>query len=73
MDFTYAGIAYVPCQSCSGKSHCRQCADEARAALLRSGAVEAAQLDFQLKTAVLSAPDEDAALDALEAAGIFTD
>ena len=73
MDFTYAGIAYVPCQSCSGKSHCRQCADEARAALLRSGAVEAAQLDFQLKTAALSAPDEDAALDALEAAGIFTD
>ena len=71
MDFTYAGIAYVPCQSCSGKSHCRQCADEARAALLRSGAVEAAQLDFQLKTAALSAPDEDAALDALEAAGIF--
>ena len=71
MDFTYADITYLKCQSCDAKSHCRQCADEARAALLRSGAVEAAELDFQLKTAALSAPDEDAALDALEAAGIF--
>ena len=72
MEYSYA-ITYLKCQSCEGKSHCRQCADEAQAALLRSGAVEAAQLDFQLKTAFLSAPDEDAALDALEAAGIFTD
>ena len=72
MEYHYT-ITYLKCQSCEGKSHCRQCADEAQAALLRSGAVEAAQLDFQLKTAVLSAPDEDAALDVLEAAGIFTD
>ena len=72
MEYHYT-ITYLKCQSCEGKRHCRQCADEAQAALLRSGAVEAAQLDFQLKTAVLSAPDEDAALDALEAAGIFTD
>ena len=71
MDFTYADITYLKCQSCDAKSHCRQCADEARAALLRSGAVEEVHLDFQLKTAALSAPDEDAALDALEAAGIF--
>ena len=72
MEYRYA-ITYLKCQSCEGKSHCRQCADEAQAALLRSGAVEAVHLDFQLKTAALSASDEDAALDALDAAGIFPD
>ena len=45
----------------------------AEASLLRSGAVEAVRLDFQLKTAAVSGPDEDALLDALDAAGIFTD
>ena len=71
MDFTYTDITFLKCQSCDAKSHCRQCADEAEAALLRSGAVAAGHLDFQLRTAVLSAPDEGAALDALEAAGLF--
>ena len=72
MEYTYP-VTYLKCQSCEGKSHCCQCAEEAEAALLRSGAVSAVHLDFQLKTAALSAEDEDAALDALDAAGIFPD
>ena len=73
MELVYSPITYLKCQACQAKSHCRQCAAEAEAALLRSGAVAAAQLDFQQKTAVLSGGDEDAVLDALDAAGIFTD
>lgn len=71
MDFTYGDISYLKCQACQAKNHCRQCAAEAEAALLGSGAVDAVRLDFQLRTAALSAPDEEAALDALDAAGVF--
>ena len=45
MEYTYP-ITYLKCQSCDAKSHCRQCAEEAEASLLRSGAVEAVRLDF---------------------------
>ena len=62
MEYTYP-VTYLKCQFCQGKNHCRQCAAE----------VEAVRLDFQLKTAAVSGPDEDALLDALDAAGIFTD
>ena len=56
MDFTYGDISYLKCQACQAKNHCRQCAAEAEAALLGSGAVDAVRLDFQLRTAALSAP-----------------
>ena len=72
MEFNYP-ITYLKCQSCDAKNHCRQCAEEAEAALLRGGAVESVHLDFQLKTAAVSGADEDALLDALAAAGIFAD
>lgn len=72
MEFAYR-ITYAKCQSCAAKSHCAQCAAEAEAALLRGGAVEAVRLDFQQRTAALSGNDEDALLDALDAAGIFPD
>ena len=70
MTDTYS-VTYLKCQSCEAKNHCRQCAEEAEAALLRRPAVLSVQLDFQQKTATVSGEDEDGILDALEAAGIF--
>ena len=71
MERTYTGISYLNCPFCQGKNHCRQCAAEVEEALVKSGAAAAVRLDFRRRTAVLSAPDEDAALDALERAGVL--
>ena len=70
MEFNYP-ITYLKCQSCDAKNHCRQCAAQAEAALLESGAATAIRLDFRLHTAALTAAGEAAALDALERAGVL--
>ena len=71
MELTYAHITYHNCRFCQGKNHCRQCAAEVEATLLEGGTVSSVRLDFRRRTAALSASDEDAALDALERAGVL--
>lgn len=70
--FSYT-VTYMKCQACSAKNHCGQCSRELEPALAASPGVEAAFLDLEHKTARLTARDEDAALDALDDAGIFPD
>ena len=69
-EFLYT-VTYMKCQSCSARSHCGQCSRELEPVLSAAPGVEAASLDLEHKTARLVARDEDAALDALDDAGIF--
>lgn len=69
-EFVYT-VTYMKCQSCSAKNHCGQCSRELEPFLAARSGVEAAVLDLEHKTARLTARDEDAALDALDDAGIF--
>ena len=72
MEFTYT-VTYMKCQSCTARSHCGQCSRELEPELTANPGVEAAFLDLEHKTARLTAQNEDAALDALDDAGIFPD
>ena len=72
MEFTYT-VTYMKCQSCTAHSHCGQCSRELEPVLAASPGVEATSLDLEHKSARLTARDEDAALDALDDAGIFPD
>ena len=69
-EFCYT-VTYMKCQSCSARSHCGQCSRELEPVLSAAPGVEVACLDLEHKTARLVARDEDAALDALDDAGIF--
>ena len=69
-EFCYT-VTSMKCQSCSARSHCGQCSRELEPVLSAAPGVEAASLDLEHKTARLVARDEDAALDALDDAGIF--
>ncbi len=69
-EFLYT-VTYMKCQSCSARSHCGQCSRELEPVLAASPGVETAFLDLEHKTVRLTAQSEDAALDALDDAGIF--
>ena len=71
-EFVYT-VTYMKCQSCSAKNHCGQCSRELEPLLADSPGVAAASLDLEHKTARLTARSEDAALDALDDAGIVPD
>ena len=70
MTFTYTVTAFR-CQSCSGKTHCAQCSEEAERTLRCDSAVEEVQIDLSQKRALVTGGDEDAILNALEDAGLL--
>ena len=64
---------YLPCQSCVGKNHCRQCGEDIRRALLAMEGVVSVEIDAlarNLRMVVGSVNPADVE-DAADALGVF--
>lgn len=65
--------SYLPCQFCVGKSHCSQCGEEIRRALLGMDGVAAVEMDVPSRRLhmTLQGADTDSIIDRADALGVL--